>query len=60
MKKALLILVLGVAVGYWIGFRDAKTYQNNIVVRLVHRTGGSHRALFKANDVDGRLDSLTQ
>jgi hypothetical protein len=60
MKKALLLLALGVVVGYWIGFRDAKVYEDNIVERLVHRTGGSHRALFKANNVDSRLDSITQ
>jgi hypothetical protein len=60
MKKILVLLALGVALGYWLGFQDAQTNTDNIVVRLVHRTGGANRAHFEANNVDKKLDSLTR
>lgn len=60
MKKALLLLVIGVAVGYWLGFQDAQTNRDNIVVRIVQGTGGSNRANFRGMNVDKKLDSLSR
>ena len=57
MKKILLIFVVGGACGYWIGFKDAKVHQTNVVVRTVARVGGSNRDNYK-NDIDKKMDRL--
>lgn len=57
MKKAILLIALGIAAGYWIGFNDAQTNKKNIVARLVDRTGGGNRDRVR-NDIDGAMDRL--
>ncbi len=57
MKKALLLLLLGLAAGYFIGFKDAQAHKKDIVSRLVARTGGSNRSRF-SNDVDASLEGV--
>lgn len=57
MKKALVLLVVGVAVGYWWGFTDARTYHADVVTRLVQRVGGRTRSALGTN-TDHLLDSL--
>lgn len=61
MKKALLLLIVGIAVGYWLGFNDAQSNSEDIVTRLVNATGGSTRNTIgsKAN-VDRLADSLAR
>jgi hypothetical protein len=31
------LLAIGVVIGYWIGFGDARTHEENVAVRLVER-----------------------
>lgn len=53
MKKVLLLLV-GIAIGYFVGFRDARAHDETIVARLVTRVGGDHRANV-ITDVDSKM-----
>lgn len=57
MKKTLLLLVIGLAAGYWWGFNDAQTNTDNVVVRITNHIGGTNRDKMKTNP-DGQLDSL--
>ncbi len=57
MKKAILFIAIGIALGYSYGWRDAQRYDENVVTRVVHRVGGSNREHFQA-DVDGKMDRL--
>jgi hypothetical protein len=56
MKKILLILI-GIAIGYFVGFQDAGKHDETIVARLVARVGGDHRANV-ITDVDGKMRDL--
>ena len=58
MMKFLLVLSLGVAIGYGVGFRDAKVHGRSIVTRTVERIGGSNRENFD-NDLDGRTEAVS-
>lgn len=60
MKKALVVLAIGIAVGYWLGFQDAQMNRDNIVVRIIQSTGGANRANFRGPNVDRQLDSLSK
>jgi hypothetical protein len=57
MRKALVLVAIGVALGYTWGWRDAHTNEKDIVSRIVSQVGGSTRADLK-NDPDHLLDSL--
>ena len=57
MKKALLLIALGLAAGYWIGFQDARSHNRHIVARLVDRAGGGSRDRVR-NDIDDKMDRL--
>jgi hypothetical protein len=59
MRKALVLLAIGVALGYTWGWRDAHTNENDIVTRIVSQVGGSTRGELK-NDPDHMLDSLSR
>ena len=37
----LFLLAAAIAVGYMLGFKDARTHKEHIVARAVHRVGGS-------------------
>ena len=52
--KILLVLVIGIAIGYSYGFNDAKQHEHNIVVRAVDRVGGSNRGRY-GEDVDAQM-----
>lgn len=54
MKK-LLLLLAGVAIGYFVGFADARGNDETIVVRMVDRVGGDHRENM-ITDVDRQMD----
>ena len=58
MMKFLLILTVGVVIGYGVGYRDAKVYGRSIVTRTVERIGGSNRENFN-NDLDGRSEAVS-
>lgn len=57
MLKFLVVLAIGVGIGYGLGFRDAKVHRETIVTRLVQRVGGSNRASYR-NDVDAKMERL--
>ncbi|HET7620976.1 MAG TPA: hypothetical protein VFK39_03645 [Gemmatimonadaceae bacterium] len=59
MRKALVLLAIGVAMGYTWGWRDAHVNDNDIVTRIVSQVGGSTRGNLK-NDPDHMLDSLSR
>lgn len=56
MKK-ILLLVAGIALGYFVGFKDAQVHDEMIVARLVTRVGGDHRANL-ITDVDRQMKEL--
>jgi len=57
MMKVVLILFVGVCVGYWIGWDDAQVYSKPIYVRAVEAVGGTNRQKVKT-DPDAQMDSL--
>lgn len=59
MRKAIVLVALGVALGYTWGWRDAHLNENDVVTRIVSQVGGSTRSELK-NDPDRMLDSLSR
>ena len=49
MFKFLFILVVGVAIGYSYGWKDAKKYKQHVVERAVSRVGGKNRGAYDTN-----------
>jgi hypothetical protein len=59
MLKTLLLIAVGVAIGYFMGFSDAQAHAENIVVRAVNSVGGSNRDNVRAGtDVDKQMESV--
>ena len=54
MFKFLLILSLGIAIGYSYGWKDAHVNKQHIAERLVERVGGDNKVHF-SGDVDGQM-----
>lgn len=54
MFKYLVILAIGVAIGYGYGWKDAQENEKNVAERVVDRIGGETRARM-GNDVDTRM-----
>jgi hypothetical protein len=57
MFKYVFILVIGISIGYFYGFDDAKKNDENVVARTVERVGGKNRGQYN-NDVDKRMENL--
>jgi hypothetical protein len=57
MLKYVILLVIGLCVGYTLGFQDAKQNDQNVVARLVQRVGGSNRDNMKT-DVDAQMENV--
>jgi len=57
MLKLVLLLFVGVCVGYWLGWDDAQMYSKPIYVRAVESIGGKNRQNVKT-DPDAQMDSL--
>ena len=53
--RYIIILIVGICIGYGYGWKDAKTHDVNIVERLVGRTGGSTRDRVNP-DIDKKVD----
>jgi hypothetical protein len=51
MKLTVFALILGIAIGYGYGFRDAKIHKKSIVERTIDRVGGKNRGAYN-NDLD--------
>ena len=58
MMKFILVLAVGVAVGYGVGFRDAQVNDRTVVARMIERVGGSNRQNFD-NDLDRRTEAAS-
>lgn len=57
MRKVLVLIAIGVALGYTWGWRDAQTNERDVVTRIISQVGGSTRSELR-NDPDHLLDSL--
>jgi hypothetical protein len=56
MFKFIVILVVGIAIGYFYGFDDAKKHDVTVVERVVGRVGGSTRGKY-GTDVDKQMEA---
>jgi hypothetical protein len=56
MKKLVLLFIVGLVVGYFYGFQDAKSHRDNVVRRVVATVGGSNRGKL-SNDVDAKVEA---
>jgi len=56
MFKFIVILVVGIAIGYFYGFDDAKKHDVTVVERVVDRVGGSNRGKY-GTDVDKQMEA---
>ena len=57
MFKLVFVLVVGISIGYFYGFDDAKKHDDNVVTRVVDRVGGNSRGKYN-NDVDKQMETL--
>ncbi len=57
MKKGLLLLMLGVAAGYQVGWTDAQKNSESVVERVIAKVRGSDPDRYR-NDVDAQFDRL--
>lgn len=57
MRKALVLLGIGIAAGYFVGFADAEKHEKNVVHRLVARAKGDMDGKV-SNDVDAVMERL--
>jgi len=56
MFKFIIVLVVGIAIGYFYGFDDAKKNDVTVVERVVDRVGGSNRGKYRT-DIDKQMDA---
>jgi hypothetical protein len=57
MKQLVLALIVGIVIGYFYGFADAKSHRYNVVRRIVSTVGGSNRSKL-SNDVDAKVEAI--
>ena len=57
MIKTLLILIVGVAIGYSYGFKDARAHDRDILTRTIEKVGGSNRGKYN-QDIDKTMDKV--
>jgi hypothetical protein len=55
MFKFIAVLVIGIAIGYFYGFDDAKRHDANVVVRVVDRVGVTGSKY--STDVDKQMEA---
>ena len=58
MIKYIVVLVLGLAVGYKMGYSDAAAKRKTIVERTLDKVGGSNRGKYN-QDLDEKSGSVT-
>ena len=59
MVKTVLVLCVGVALGYGFGFKDAKKHDKPVVTRVVDRIGGTNRGKYD-QDIDKQADRIVR
>lgn len=58
MFKLLLILAVGIAIGYNYGWKDAQVHTENVAERMVDRIGGTNKDQQRAGaDIDAKMRS---
>jgi hypothetical protein len=57
MFRVVLLVAIGILIGYFIGFSDAQENDKNIVSRTIERVGGSARDNV-GNDIDKRYKEV--
>lgn len=57
MIKTLLLVFVGVVIGYFTGFSDAQRHADNLAVRVVNQIGGSNRGRV-STDVDKQMENV--
>ena len=57
MLKFIIVLIIGLVIGYTYGFQDAKKHDRNVAARMLDRAGGSTRDKVRT-DVDSKLEQL--
>jgi hypothetical protein len=57
MKQLVVALIVGIVIGYFYGFADAKSHRDNVVRRIVSTVGGSNRSKL-SNDVDAKVEAV--
>lgn len=57
MRKALLLIGIGIAGGYFVGFADAEKHEQNVVYRLVDHVRGYGNDS-DVNDVDAMMERI--
>ena len=55
MFKFIAVLVIGIAIGYFYGFDDAKRHDENVVARVVDRVGTTGSKY--STDVDKQMEA---
>lgn len=55
MVRAVVLIALGVVVGYTYGYKDARRHDKSVVERVLDRAGGSARGKYDPN-LDRQLD----
>ncbi len=56
MKMHVVLFIIGITIGYFYGFHDAKAHRDNVVRRVVSTVGGSNRSKV-SNDIDAKVEA---
>ena len=59
MFKLIVVLAIGVCIGYFVGFGDAKTHDENVLKRIVSSVGGGTRGAV-GNDIDAKMEKVSK
>jgi hypothetical protein len=59
MIRVIFIFVVGLGLGYWVGFKDARMHKEDVVARTVARVGGQTRRDVGV-DVDQKMQKVEQ
>lgn len=59
MFKVLLVLAIGISLGYSYGWKDARKHDQNVVERMVSRVGGKNRGAYDT-DLDRRAEAAVR
>ena len=57
MIKTLLILVIGIVIGYSYGYKDARLHDRDVLTRTIDRVGGANRGKYN-QDIDKTMDKV--
>lgn len=59
MLRTILAIVVGVAIGYFVGFNDAQKNTDHIVKRVINNTGGGLRGNVSESP-DAQLEKVSR